>query len=299
MQKSQVIRQHTKAIGFVILNSLGFSLMTFFVRLSGNVPTMQKVFFRNIVALVFATLALARSPQKFHIQKNTFKYVAGRCICGGLGMILNFWAIDHLVLADANILNKMSPFFAMIMSIFILGEIPTAFEWFCIAIAFVGVLFIVKPTSGLASLPALVGLLSGFGAGTAYSFLRKATGKGERGTVIVFCFSVFSALVTLPYMIFDYHPMSLTQWGLLTLAGFCAMVGQFAITAAYTLAPAKVISVFDYSQVMFASIWGILFLGEVPDHFSIIGYVIVIAIAFVKWKYQLDKDKKTEAVQKS
>ncbi len=298
MQKNQVIRQHTKAIGFVILNSLGFSLMTFFVRLSGNVPTMQKVFFRNIVALVCATIALARSPQKFHIQKSTFKYVAGRCVCGGIGMILNFWAIDHLVLADANILNKMSPFFAMIMSIFILGEIPTAFEWFCIAIAFVGVLFIVKPTSGLASLPALVGLLSGFGAGTAYSFLRKATGKGERGTVIVFCFSVFSALVTLPYMIFAYHPMTFRQWGLLTLAGFCAMVGQFAITAAYSLAPAKVISVFDYSQVMFASIWGILFLGEVPDHLSIIGYVIVIATAFVKWKYQLDKDKKVNIAAK-
>lgn len=293
MQKKLSAGSHTKAIGFVILNSLGFSLMTFFVRLSGNVPTMQKVFFRNIVALVCAAAALARSPEKFHIRKDTFGYVAARCVTGGLGMILNFWAIDHLNLADANILNKMSPFFAMIMSIFILNEIPTFFEWICIIIAFVGVLFIVKPTSGIASFPALVGLLSGFGAGTAYSFLRKATGKGERGTVIVFCFSVFSALVTLPYMIFAYHPMTLKQWGLLTLAGFCAMVGQFAITAAYTLAPAKEISVFDYSQVMFASLWGILFLGEIPDHFSVIGYIIVIATAFVKWKYQLNKDKKT------
>lgn len=290
-EKKGQVRQHTKAIGFVILNSLGFSLMTFFVRLSGNVPTMQKVFFRNIVALICATIVLARSPQKFHIQKSTFPYVAARCVFGGIGMIFNFWAIDHLVLADSNILNKMSPFFAMIMSIPVLGEVPTAFEWVCIAIAFVGVLFIVKPTSGLASLPALVGLLSGFGAGTAYSFLRKATGKGERGPVIVFCFSVFSAIVTLPYILFHYTPMSARQWILLLLAGTCAMVGQFSITAAYSLAPAKEISVFDYSQVIFASLWGAMFLGEVPDKYSIIGYVIVITMAVVKWKYQLNKDK--------
>lgn len=288
------LSNHTRAIGFVILNSLGFSLMTLFVRMSGDIPTLQKIFFRNSVALVISFILLAKSPEHFHIRKDTFGYVLARCITGFLGMVLNFWAIDHLVLADANILNKMSPFFAMIMSIFILSEIPSRFEWGCIIIAFVGVLFIVKPTAGLASLPALIGLLSGLGAGTAYTFLRKATGKGERGVVVVFCFSLFCTVFSLPVLLFHYTPMSLIQWGYLTIAGFAAALGQFAITAAYTLAPAKEISVFDYSQVIFASLWGALFFGELPDRWSILGYVIVIVTAVVKWKYQLNADKNVE-----
>jgi drug/metabolite transporter (DMT)-like permease len=281
------ISKHTKAVGFVLLNSLGFAGMTFFVRLSGEVPTMQKVFFRNIVALFIATILLMRTEEKFHFKKETMGYVLLRCITGCAGMILNFWAIDHLALADANILNKMSPFFAMIMSILILREIPKQFEWGCIIVAFIGVAFIVKPTAGIASVPALMGLLGGLGAGTAYTFLRKATSRGERGTVVVFCFALFCTLATLPNLIFNFCPMTGEQWLCLGLAGCCAAVGQLAITAAYTLAPAKEISVFDYSQVIFASLLGILFLNEVPDAFSLIGYAIVIVTAVVKWRYAL------------
>lgn len=248
---------------------------------------MQKVFFRNIVALFIATILLMRTEEKFHFKKETMGYVLLRCITGCAGMILNFWAIDHLALADANILNKMSPFFAMIMSILILREIPKRFEWGCIIVAFIGVAFIVKPTAGIASVPALMGLLGGLGAGTAYTFLRKATSRGERGTVVVFCFALFCTLATLPNLIFNFCPMTGEQWLCLGLAGCCAAVGQLAITAAYTLAPAKEISVFDYSQVIFASLLGILFLNEVPDAFSLIGYAIVIVTAVVKWRYAL------------
>lgn len=284
------INPHTRAILFVILEALGFSLMTFFVRLAGDVPTMQKAFFRNIVAAFISMLILARTPEKFHIRKDTFPLVLLRSIFGSAGLFMNFWAIDHLQLADANILNKMSPFFAMVMSIFILSEIPTVFETICIIIAFIGVVFIVKPSAGLASLPALVGLASGFCAGTAYTFLRKATGRGERGPVIVMVFSVFSCLCSLPFLIFDYHPMTGLQCLFLILAGVSAAVGQIGITAAYTLAPAKEISVFDYTQVLFAELWGFIFFDEIPDVLSVIGYVIIIATAVAKWKYNLKRD---------
>ncbi|MDY6312029.1 MAG: DMT family transporter, partial [Lachnospiraceae bacterium] len=75
---------------------------------------------------------------------------------GSLGIFCNFWALSRLTIADASILNKMSPFFAIIMSIFILHELPGVFEWFCVAAAFAGTLFVVKPTAGLASIPAAI-----------------------------------------------------------------------------------------------------------------------------------------------
>ena len=67
------------------------------------------------------------------------------------------------------------------------------------------------------------------------------------------------------------------------LAGISAALGQVGITTAYKYAPAKEISVFDYTQVVFAALLGILFLGETPEPLSILGYVIIIGTAFYRW----------------
>ena len=79
--------------------------------------------------------------------------------------------------------------------------------------------------------------------------------------------------------------MTLIQFGFLILAGLGAMMGQLNITAAYTYAPAKEISVFDYTQVVFAAMWGFLTFGEIPDGWSFLGYVIIIGMALLKWYY--------------
>lgn len=284
---SELSTRHKHAIGIslVIADSFFFSLMTLFVRLSGDIPTMQKCFFRNAFAAVIAIIALARTDEKFHIKKGSLPGLFARSISGGLGMILNFYAIDRIGLADANILNKMSPFFAIIASIFILKEIPKKADWIAVIIAFVGAVFIIKPSANITSLYALAGLLGGLGAGIAYTFVRKLGQQGERGPVIVAFFSIFTCCLCLPSMIADFHPMSALQWLFLILAGLAAAGGQFTVTAAYKYAPAKNISVFDYSQVIFASIWGALVFDELPDYLSVIGYVIVISCAVGRWLY--------------
>jgi drug/metabolite transporter (DMT)-like permease len=81
--------------------------------------------------------------------------------------------------------------------------------------------------------------------------------------------------------------MSFKQFMFLMLAGVGASVGQFSITTAYKYAPAKEISVFDYTQVIFAAIWGMIFLGEIPVMLSIIGYIIIIGMAVLRWYYNL------------
>ena len=284
-------RQYTLAILFVILDSVGFSLMNFFVKLSGDLPAMQKAFFRNAIALIVSVIVLAGTREKFRIKRESWPWLILRSIFGSLGIFCNFWALSRLTIADASILNKMSPFFAIIMSIFILHELPGFFEWFCVAAAFAGTLFVVKPTAGLASIPAVIGLAGGFFAGTAYTFVRFLGKKGERGPVIVMFFSAFSCLAFLPSLLFHYHAMTAAQVLSLLGAGISASLGQLCVTKAYSLAPAKEISVFDYSQVLFAAICGFLFLGEIPDMFSRIGYVIIIGTALVKWGHSMRTEK--------
>lgn len=298
-RRTRIIPPKAMGIVYIVLAAFFFSLMTFFVKLSGDLPSMQKVFFRNLVAFFVAGWGLLRSEEKLHVRKDSWGGLFLRCLFGTLGMVANFWAIDRLGLADSNILNKMSPFFAIVMSYFILKERPNKVEWGSVLVALVGACFVIKPTAGIASLPALVGLFSGFAAGTAYTYVRKLSKQGERSVVIVFAFSAFSILFTAPYLIFSYHPMTLQQFLFLLLAGVGGAGGQFSITAAYAHAPAKEISVFDYAQVLFAALWGFLAWGELPDALSILGYVIIIGVALFRWKYNLREEFESKEVMTS
>lgn len=277
------MNDHVKGILFILLAALGFAFMSFFVKMAGDVPTMQKAFFRNIVAVVIASVSLIRYKGSLHVDKRDYLPLFLRSLFGTIGLIFNFWAISRLALPDANILNKMSPFFAVLMSIFILGERPNSMDILTVIVAFVGAMFVVKPTAGLASLPAIVGLIGGMCAGTAYTFVRKLGKHNVPGPLIVFVFSAFSSIVCLIPMLMDYQPMTFIQLLCLILAGCSAALGQFSVTAAYTFAPAKEISVFDYSQVIYAAILGFLVFHEWPDRMSLIGYVLIIGTAVVKW----------------
>ncbi len=146
--------------------------------------------------------------------------------------------------------------------------------------AFLGSLFIIKPTfSNLDVIPAFIGLCGGMGAGIAYTMVRILGQRGEKGPFIVFFFSGFSCLITLPYLIFSFAPMTGKQILMLLGAGLAAAFGQFSITAAYFHAPAKEISVYDYSQIIFSALIGFLLFHQVPDGYSIFGYIVICAMA--------------------
>jgi len=270
----------------IVASAFCFSLMSLFIRLSGDVPVIQKCFFRNAVALLIAFMAMLRAGQPFRIGKGNLKYLLFRAVAGTVGLLCNFYAIDHLAISDASILNKLSPFFAIIFSALLLKEVAGRYEWLAVFVAFAGALFVVKPSFHLEAMPAFIGVLGGCGAGLAYTFVRCLGQRGENSMVIVLFFSGFSTLCMLPNLLLHYAPMSLPQWVFLWLTGVAAAGGQLFITKAYSYAPAKEISVYDFSNVVFSALWGFLFLGQIPDWMSILGYLIIIGTAVAKWYYE-------------
>lgn len=260
--------------------------MNMFVRLSGDLPSVQKSFFRNLVALIFAAVILKKEGVWFSGKRENIRYLFLRAAAGTIGILCNFYAVDHLVLADASMLNKMSPFFAIIFSYLILKEKIRLPQALIVTGAFLGSLLIIKPTAAVFQSPAaLIGLLGGLGAGIAYTYVRVLGTKGEKGPFVVFVFSAFSCVVTLPYLLFHYHPMSKVQLLYLLLAGLSAAGGQFSITAAYFHAPAKEISVYDYSQILFSALLGFLVFGQIPDPLSWGGYVVICSMAVIMFLY--------------
>lgn len=284
--------EKNKGIAYILLAAICFSLMSLFVRLSGDIPSIQKSLFRNLVALVFAAFILRKERIPLHAGTGNIKYLMLRSIFGTLGIFCNFYAIDHLALSDANMLNKLSPFFAIIFSYFLLKEKAAPYQIGCVIAAFMGTLFILRPGfSSIVTFPAVIGLLGGMGAGAAYTMVRVLSERKVKGPFIVFFFSAFSCLAALPFCLLHYVPMRPWQLGYLLLAGLAASGGQFSITAAYAHAPAKEISVYDYSQIVFSSLWGILFLGEFPDGISIAGYLIIFTASVVMFLIRQKSEK--------
>ena len=288
----RVLSKRYLGIIFIIVSAFFFALMNLFVKLAGDLPTMQKAFFRNLVAAGVAFVLLMRKPSQFKTIKGNVYPLVMRSLAGTMGIILNFSAIDSMDIADASILNKLSPFFSIVFSVFLLKERPAKFEWIAVAVAFVGAVFVVKPSFSPEVIPAIGGVFGGMSAGLAYTFVRKAGEGGASRNLIVFFFSMFSCIVILPFMLAGYKHMTWQQTLYLLAAGASAAGGQLFITRAYTYAPAKEISVFDYTIVLFTAAMGAMFLGEFPDALSYIGYAIVIGGAAINWAYHMIKERR-------
>lgn len=281
---------HKKAKGilFIVLSAFCFACMSIFVRLAGNLPAYEKSFFRNLIAFLIAAIMIIRGRRtiKIRMRKQDWFDITARALFGSIGILCNFYAIDHMLVADASALNKLSPFFVIIFSFFILKEKVKPMQFLYVVIAFIGMLFIIKPGFAEVSLvPALAGIFGGMSAGLAYTFVRKLGNHGVPGAFIVLYFSAFSCLSMIPMMIADFHVASGQQIFMLLGAGFAAAGGQFAITAAYTYAPGREISIYDYFQIIFITLLSYFILGEVPDVYSFIGYIIIIGASLGMFFY--------------
>lgn len=282
-----------KGIMYIILSAFFFSLTNMFVRLAGDLPSVQKSFFRNFVAAIIALIIILKNNESLRVEKENIKFLLARATLGTIGILCNFYALDHLVMSDATMLNKMSPFFTLIACWIVLKEKLKPFQVIAIIIAFIGSLFVIKPTFANALIiPSIIGFCGGMASGTGFSFVRLLGKRGVKGIIIVFFFSIFSCALTLPYIIANYKPMSFKQVIILFLTGLAAAGGQFSITTAYYYAPAREISVYDYFQIIFAAIIGFLVFGQIPDKYSWLGYSIIFLMAFAMFIYNKNTDSK-------
>src|SRR5690625_6907090 len=118
--------------------------MAIFVKMDGNISSIQIKFIRNAMSMVIAFGFVVYYKESFFGKRENQKYLLLRSTLGALGVILNFYAIDHLVLADADMLNKMSPFVTIIFAAIFLREYVLRYQVTSIIIAFIGTLFIIK-----------------------------------------------------------------------------------------------------------------------------------------------------------
>lgn len=265
---------------YILISSFGFASMSMLVKLSGDLPLMQKSFFRNLIAAMVAAATMRKMGVAFHVKRENWSNMLARSAYGTVGLVCNYYAVQYMILPDSTILAKLSPFFTILFSWLLLHEKVKPRQWAAITISFLGCVLVIQPSfSSGQSFPAMIAILGGATAGIAYTYVRLLTQRGEEKTMIIFCFSAFSCLVAVPFLLLDFAPMTAAQLIFLVGSGVAAAVGQFGMTSAYALAPGRFLGPFEYSQLLFSAIYSFFIFSEVPTALGVVGYCVILLVS--------------------
>ncbi len=275
------MKDRNKGILFMIASSLFFALMAAAVKFTGDIPTMEKVFFRNIVGCIVSGYIMIKSGAGF--KGNNPKYLSYRAFLGFLGVVFYFYAIGNLPLADAVVLNQMNPFFVIILAALFLGEKIKKLQIPAIILAVVGVVFIAQPKFNYTLVPTIAGLLSAVFAAAAYTMIRHLS-KTDSSHAIVFYFTGISTIITIPFMILGEFvlPDLVTLISLLTV-GIFATLAQYLMTTSYSYAEAGDLSIYSYGNTIFSIFVGIILWGEIPNLLSTVGVLFILSGAYLNY----------------
>jgi drug/metabolite transporter (DMT)-like permease len=289
-----------KGITFILLSSLFFALMAATVKFLGDMPTAEKIFFRNLVG-IFVAFSLVKKSGSSLIGNNK-KLLILRSTFGLLGIAAYFYALANMKLSDAVILNKMSPFFVMIFAALFLKEKITKKQLIALVTAALGAILVIRPGFDSNLIPSLIALMSSIFAGVAYTLVRQLR-KTDSAATVVFYFSFFSTIAMIPFMLSGSFviPTAVQALALLAL-GLFAAVAQLFMTNAYRHAEASELSIYTYANIVFSSVFGFVLFQEIPDIFSIIGAFLIISAGYLNYrakeKEQAEKAAKLKLEQK-
>lgn len=262
----------------LVISTFCIAMSSALIHMAGDLPALEKQFVRSVVMLAFSSITVMRNKSELKVRKEYALPLFLRGLCGAISCSFNFYAIDHLPLATANMLAKLAPFFTVIFAWLFLKEKIRKINIAALIVAFIGVAFAVGISDGTVQpFPAFTGIMSGVMGGAAFTALRACDKKGAPNAVTVISFSLGTLIFSIPTMLFGYVPMSLSQLLWLIGSGVIATVGHFCIAMAYRYAAPAKVSVFDYCQIVWSALLGIVFFWQIPSLHSIVGYCIIIA----------------------
>ena len=271
---------------YMLISALSFALMAALVKEAGQlgVPLLQIIFVRAVISVVLSLADIRRA--RVHPLGQRRVLLLGRGVSGFLALTGVFYALIHLSMAQATVLQYLHPVFTALLAFLFLAERPAMATIACIVLSLLGLACIVSPywwepgNTAAPVLPVLAGLAGAFGSGVAYTLVRKLVAT-EHPSVIVLYFP----LVCLPGTILlgggDFIWPTVTGWWVLLGVGCFTQFGQLALTKAMQLDAASRVTSLSYVQIIFAAVLGWLFFGEIPTQTTLLGGGLILLGAVV------------------
>jgi len=268
----------------MIISTICFSIMVLLVKYIRHYPLTEIIFFRSLVIMLIVPFLLIKN--KVNILGNNKFLLIFRCLLSGIIMACYFYTVTTMDLTDAITLKQLSPVLIIILASIWLREKINFNQFVIFIIALLGALLIIKPGFRLDIFPAIIGIISALLTAVTHTALRNLR-LTDDPLVIVNYLGYIIGLISFGILLFQQNfifpdPFSFI---ILLLMGFAGLGGQFALTKAYQLAPAKLVSLYLYLEIIFGTFLAILFFNEIPDILSIIGAFLIILSGYLNFIY--------------
>jgi drug/metabolite transporter (DMT)-like permease len=258
----------------MVASTLLFAAMGAAVKIaSASLPTAMIVFARSSLGLVALLPWLIRLGPRNLATRHFPEHVV-RGLAGVGAMYCFFYAIAHLRLADAVLLNYSLPLFMPFIESAWLGEPFPRRLWWSVGVGFLGVIVILRPGAGIFQPAALAGVAAALFAALAQVGVRRLT-RSEPSSRIVFYFGVISTAVSALPLATGWRTPAPSMWLTLIVLGALATAGQLFLTEAYAYAPAARVGPFIYTSVVFAGLFDWWLFGKPPDRYTLVGAVLI------------------------
>ncbi len=282
----------SRGIALKIASTLAFTLQYTAIKLAGEVPVGQIIFFRAFFALIpIGILIMFTIGPRAALRTSNPRLHLGRSLIGLTGMFLNFAAVKTLPLADITGYNFVQPILAVIFAALLLKESVGPYRSAAVAVGFAGVALMLEPQGGIAGLiyqgfsaGALLALGSATISALVITFIRQMSAS-EHGETIVLYFMLTCSTVGAVTMIWSRVALTEQMAFWLITAGICGGFGQIGMTFCYRYAQPSQLAPFDYLAMVWAVTLGYFVFTEIPQKLVLIGTGIVIAAGvFIAWR---------------
>lgn len=277
-----------KAIKYMLISTLSFTLMNAFVKYLIDINSYQIVFFRSAGSLFFTFGYLYK--HKIPMLGNQRKLLILRGLVGVTSMTLFFLSIKYITLGSAVSLRYIAPIFASIFAVFLLKEKVKNIQWLFFLLSFSGVLVLKGLDSEMNSIGLILILISSVFSGLVYIVISKI-GKGDHPVVIVNYFMVIATIVGGVLSIKDWvNPVGI-QWLLLPCLGIFGYYGQIYMTKAFQTSVTNQVAPLKYLEVIFTVLVGVFWFGEIYTFWSFLGILMIIGGLVLNVFYKINNPK--------
>lgn len=267
-----------KGILWMLLTSVFFVAVTGIVRhLGTSMNPMQAAFIRYAIGtLLLAPVFL----QLLHTRKipRRLGMHSIRGICHGIGVMLWFYAMTRLPVAEVTALGFIAPIFTTIGAAMFLGETLRARRITAVAIGFAGTIIILRPGMEVIDIGAIAQLIAAPLFAGSILISKKLT-QTDSSPVIVAYLSIFVTLTLLPGALYVWRTPTLEEWGFLTLVALVATLGHLTMTQAFRHAEVTALQPFSFVQLVWAALLGLYAFGEEPDTWTLVGGAVIVGSA--------------------
>jgi drug/metabolite transporter (DMT)-like permease len=267
-----------RGIAWMVLTGLLFVCVTVIVRyLGSDMPAIEAAFIRYFIGLVMITPVLFRLRPKVPRGRKLGMYAA-RGLVHGIAVMLWFYAMARIPIAEVTALGYTSPIFVTIGAAMFLGERLQLRRVLAVLAGFAGAIIILRPGFAEISLGQLAQLMAAPLFAVSFIFAKKLTAD-EDPAFIVYMLSVGCTLVLLPGAIYQWRTPSMEEVFWLTMTAVFATAGHYTLTKAFRAAPITVTQPIGFLQLVWAALLGLILFGEELDPFVFLGAGVIIGAA--------------------